>query len=102
MSNADEKLAMMQGELDNLNQKIALLEQKLKELQENRSVPKNPWDVIGPGLPDPYPPQIPQIEFRKECPKCGLKIEGAMGYFCTNNPCPCGLGGVYCGTGDLI
>ena len=38
---AEEKLAMMQGEMDNLHSKVAFLEQKLKELQENRSIPSD-------------------------------------------------------------
>lgn len=38
---ADEKVAMLQGEIDNLNQKVAFLEAKLKELQENRSIPSD-------------------------------------------------------------
>ena len=35
-SRADEKVAMLQGEIDNLNQKIAFLEERLKELESNR------------------------------------------------------------------
>mgnify|MGYP001765328747 CR=1 FL=1 len=96
---SDEKIAMMEGEMDNLRQKIAFLEQKLKELENDRDIPKNRgWDVIEPVLPT-FP--VPQFGFKKECPKCGLKLTGPIGYYCTNNPCPCGLGGVYCGTGDL-
>lgn len=38
---ADEKVTMLQGEIDNLNQKVAFLEQKLKELQENRRIPSD-------------------------------------------------------------
>ena len=44
-SKADEKVAMLQGEIDNLNQKVAFLEAKLKELEDNRSVPREPWSV---------------------------------------------------------
>ena len=42
---ADEKVAMMQGEIDNLNQKVAFLEAKLKELESNRDVPRPAWTV---------------------------------------------------------
>ena len=42
---ADEKVAMLQGEIDNLNQKVAFLEAKLKELESNRNVPTPPWNV---------------------------------------------------------
>ena len=44
-SRADEKVAMLQGEIDNLNQKIAFLEEKLKELESNRQIPSDPFDV---------------------------------------------------------
>lgn len=97
MSNADEKLAMMQGELDNLNQKIALLEQTLKDLQEDRRIPRNPWDVIGPGLPP-----APIYEYKRECTQCGIKFgDGPIGYSCPQKNCPCGLGSPWCGMPTL-
>ena len=43
--NSDEKVAMLQGEIDNLNQKVAFLEAKLKELQSNRDIPKPAWTI---------------------------------------------------------
>lgn len=85
MSNQDEKNAMLQGEIDNLNQKVAFLEQKLKELQENRSIPTSPWTVYGPIV-------------ERRCTKCGLKLDGPMGYCCSNSDCPSGLGPVMCKT----
>lgn len=78
MTGQDEKNAMMQGEIDNLNQKVAFLEQKLKDLQENRNIPRNPWDVVGPGLYDQ----------KKQCQKCGLRLDGPIGYVCTQPECP--------------
>ena len=75
--NSDEKVAMLQGEIDNLNQKVALLEAKLKELQSNRDIPKPAWDVISPGLLR-----------KKSCQKCGLNLEGTTGYVCTDVDCP--------------
>lgn len=38
---SDEQVAMMQGEIDNLQQKVSFLEQKLKELQENPRIPSD-------------------------------------------------------------
>jgi hypothetical protein len=92
----DEKMAMMQGEIDNLHQKIAFLEQKLKELQENRRIPSNPWDVIGPGS---SPPQV--YKYKTECTQCGLKMDGPISYSCPHKNCPCGLGSPWCGTGTI-
>ncbi len=47
----------------------------------------------------PFMPTVPIQPIRNppsNCSKCGLKLEGAMGYVCNNNPCPTGLGGVWC------
>jgi hypothetical protein len=33
------------------------------------------------------------------CPKCGLRIEGVIGYVCPQPMCPTGLGGVWCSNG---
>lgn len=52
-------------------------------------------------LNPPFPP-FPSIETKPTCPKCGLVCEGAMGYCCPNNPCPMGMGGVYCSTTDCV
>lgn len=92
MSDADEKLAMMQGEMDNLHQKVAFLEQKLKELQENRSIPRNPWEL----------PTVPVFEYKKECSECGIKFgDGAISYSCPHKNCPSGLGSPWCGSPTL-
>jgi len=48
--------------------------------------------------PAPVVPVVPTIDpyFKaKSCPKCGLKMEGTMGYVCNQYPCPAGLGGVW-------
>ena len=51
-----------------------------------------PWKIDDVKVP--YDPnKIPKWEAKNRCEKCGLKIEGIMGYVCTNYPCPCGLGG---------
>lgn len=48
-------------------------------------------------LPTPFPdPYIPFYEGKRICPKCGITIEGVMGYVCPHNNCPTGLGGVQC------
>lgn len=61
------------------------------------SVPPQPYKREAP-FPDPLVPYWDS----KQCPKCGIKLDGPMGYVCPNNPCPAGLGGVWCGTGDCV
>ena len=34
------------------------------------------------------------------CPQCGLKLEGVMGYVCSQPKCPTGLGGAWCNVSD--
>jgi hypothetical protein len=46
--------------------------------------------------PDPFAPKWEPVQ---KCSKCGLELKGAMGYVCSNYPCPSGLGGAWCGTG---
>jgi hypothetical protein len=46
--------------------------------------------------PLPYIPSDPYTPTFTKCSKCGLNLEKVMGYVCPNNPCPCGMGGVYC------
>lgn len=89
----EEKIAMMQGEIDNLNQKIALLELTLKEMQQDRRIPRNPWEVYGP-IKTPAPVVY---EYKTECSQCGLKMDGPISYSCPHKNCPCGLGSPWCG-----
>jgi len=37
---------------------------------------------------------VPEVttQVSNKCPKCGLLLEGAMGYVCIQNNCPTGLG----------
>ena len=49
-------------------------------------------------LPYPLPTQPNPFS---NCPKCGLKLEGVMGYVCPNAGCPTGLGGAWCSTGEV-
>lgn len=42
-------------------------------------------------MPNPFQKQPdPNV-----CPKCGLKLEGVMGYVCSHPRCPTGLGGAW-------
>lgn len=96
MSRMDERMAMLEGELDNLRYRIAQLEQENRELRQ-RQWTMNPYQPIGPGItenpwniPKPYIPKSNPAhpEFKKECPKCGIKLENTMGYSCTDSLCP--------------
>lgn len=49
-----------------------------------------PWE-------HPLVPKWPQMPEPTHCGKCGIKIEGVMGYYCPQPNCPCGLGGITCG-----
>lgn len=67
---------------------------------EDMSVYTSPMPSV-PLNPQPYNP-FPTMEPKQHCPKCGLKLEGVMGYVCPNNPCPTGMGGVWCSTTDCV
>lgn len=65
----------------------------------NPLTPPNPV----PQIPDKYPPIEPSVPIwphnaasGRKCTKCGIKLEGVMGYYCPQKDCPCGLGGVSC------
>jgi hypothetical protein len=45
-------------------------------------------------LVHPWPQQA-----TNSCSKCGLRLEGVMGYVCSQPMCPTGLGGVWCSNG---
>lgn len=46
----------------------------------------------------PYQPwTTPNSLIGSNCPKCGMKMEGIMGYVCSQPQCPTGLGGSWCG-----
>lgn len=56
----------------------------------------NRYPSMPPITPLPYPLPNTQPSWYGNCPKCGLKLEGTMGYVCPNAECPTGLGGVWC------
>jgi hypothetical protein len=36
----------------------------------------------------PYVPQKPQLNKISHCPKCGMRLEGVMGFVCASPDCP--------------
>jgi hypothetical protein len=67
-----------------------------------------PSKLDQPIVPTPYPPMkpigpsewpLPAAPFwYGNCHRCGLKLEGSMGYVCSYPDCPTGLGGAKCST----
>ena len=53
-------------------------------------------------IPPLVPGVIPSIPINSnKCSKCGLIMNGPMGYCCPHRDCPCGMGPVWCGTTEL-
>ena len=78
MSRMDERMAMLEGELDNLRHRVAQLEEENKRLRQK---------TYGPLINDPT--KVPENPyFKKECPKCKIKMDGPMGYSCPDSECP--------------
>ena len=75
-------------------EEIKSLRDRLDRL-ENRPTP----GTIPPLVPGTVP-TIP-IKFESKCSKCGLVMDGPMGYCCPHRDCPTGMGPVWCGTTEL-
>ena len=86
MSRMDERMAMLEGELDNLRARVAELEGELEEARR----------LAAPYQPITTPPYQPTWVVPNACSVCGLKFDGPMGYACTNPRCPSGVS--YCGS----
>lgn len=90
----------LQAIIDNLRTEVATLQYELKQLREELQAQRritSPYQPIGPGItetpwniPKPYTPKSSPShpEFKKSCPKCGIKLEGVMGYSCPDSECP--------------
>ena len=87
----------LKKENESLKETNTRLMNEIKLLTEViRAMSKPPTTTL-PGIPT-YPiDQIPPIkQWYGNCPRCGLKLEGVMGYVCPNADCPTGLGGSKC------
>ena len=74
----------------------------LRKLQErvdkylNKQGIQDPIDPL-PIFPQPWVPQTPIEQIpNSRCPKCNLELSPVMGYVCTQQDCPTGLGGPSC------
>lgn len=52
------------------------------------TVPNMPQVI--PSIPNPIPAMSPN-----KCSKCGLVMDGPMGYCCPHRDCPCGMGPIW-------
>lgn len=76
--------------------RLAALEGRVAQLESERQNHLGPQ----PHNPTPFPydptPFLPIVS-EDRCPKCGLKIEGCMGYVCPRTDCPNSMGPVMSG-----
>ena len=69
-----------------LEKRIALLEERLSNLECGNNY-RSPW-------------QAPQWHMPvQHCTKCGMNLDGVMGYVCSDPHCPTGLGPIMCKVG---
>ena len=71
------------------NEKLDRIIELLLEIKRLMEKEKGTFPYIPPHPynPNENPWTIPYME-KKSCPKCGLNLEGVMGYVCTNPGCP--------------
>lgn len=87
----------MESEFKRLEVKFDELLRRIKRIEERldaMSHPPQPMPVPETNPFTPYTPPISPWDMRT-CTKCGLKLEGTMGYVCTQPRCPTGLGGAW-------
>jgi hypothetical protein len=82
---------------DNQNQiYILLLEEYIKDMECELLSNEVKWlKVYRIPQPNPYIPQFDPWN-KSVCTKCGMKLDGTMGYCCPNMECPTGMGPVTC------
>lgn len=88
-------LAEMKGERDALKKEVERQHSIILILSKNAPGVSTPV----PNMPYPLFPYIPGTTHQpgpSNCLKCGIKLEGVMGYVCSHGDCPTGLGGAKC------
>lgn len=91
MSRMDERMAMLEGEMDNLRMRIAVLEAENKELRSK--VRQTETYQPCPPIKDPITPWFAK---ERTCSKCGIVWKGTMGYVCPDGLCPMGKNSILC------
>jgi hypothetical protein len=79
-----------------MRQRILRTEEDAYQLH-NKASRMNEKEYTPPIVPTPPLPMDPFFmdQFAK-CPKCGLVLTGALGYYCGTPNCPTGLGSPFC------
>ena len=94
---------------------IKFYEDRIKHLEtmleKSMEMNKTLMDKLAQRPITPLPHPLPSMPYQPwvtpnsppmggNCPKCGLKLEGVMGYVCSQPQCPTGLGGVWCNVSE--
>lgn len=84
-------------------ERIAELERRVEELERGRTVwPALPVPTFPQPVPFPAQPNGPMGPVTGlACGKCGLRLDGPLGFVCLQPDCPSGLGGAWCNAGLL-
>lgn len=67
-----------------------LILKELREIKERLSKLERSTLPFGPIHP------VNPLQRNTQCSKCGIKLEGLMGYCCPRGDCPTGMGPVMC------
>lgn len=83
-----------------IHEAIRRIQEESQELLKKRKEYQQPSEWKVGDIPDnilkflrPSPPACPS---GYNCSKCGMRLEGVMGYCCPEQYCPAGMGGTYC------
>lgn len=97
----EEMIKFLQARIDHLEQMLEQSMEMNRKLMERIS--ERPITPLPYPLPSTQPiwPTVPKNPEYNLCPKCGLKLEGVMGYVCPQAQCPTGLGGAWCTSGSI-
>lgn len=84
--------------IDELAHRNQLLEKEVESLKRENTYLKQLIEILtkNVGTSIPPVPMMPAWNEIRNCSKCGLKLEGVMGYVCPHAECPTGLGGTRC------
>ena len=80
-------IEQIQSDVEDIKRDIAWIIQYL--LKQNQPIQPPPYV---PTIPNPFDPALPTVPWqpvtRQSCPKCGIRLDGVMGYVCGDTNCP--------------